>query len=245
MKKAREILQENIHNLIKDQDTFFKNVKPLNKRNTFTGPSVYFHQQAIECVRSTDDYEKLLDNIVFLEYIYATLTAWGMHRMGPTGAKMVDFEVFKKSVHENKETIIQLSKYKLHELDEKELDGIMNQLHHLFDGIKIMKSSIKLVGNSKVMHHLLPDLIPPIDRQYTLKFFYGGYHIPKNQEQEEALFFDTLKEFWKICQVLELKDNDFKGKGSFTTSIPKMIDNAIIGYLKGKKGVEQSQINKK
>ena len=26
---------------------------------------------------------------------------------------------------------------------------------------------------SKVLHHVLPDLVPPIDRQYTFKFFYG------------------------------------------------------------------------
>jgi hypothetical protein len=30
-----------------------------------------------------------------VEAVYATLTSWGMHRIGPKGAKLVDFDAFK------------------------------------------------------------------------------------------------------------------------------------------------------
>ena len=45
-------------------------------------------------------------------------------------------------------------------------------LRKVFCGIRCMASGTSLVGNSKVMAHLLPQLIPPVDREYTLKFLF-------------------------------------------------------------------------
>ena len=61
------------------------------RANNFTGPSLYFHRRALELRRSQD-------RLRYIESIYATLASWGMHRMGPTGAKMVEMAVFQKSV---------------------------------------------------------------------------------------------------------------------------------------------------
>jgi hypothetical protein len=59
------------------------------KAQTFHGPSLYFHRRALE----SWDYPDLSRH---LEYIYATLASWGMHRMGRGGAKMLDFETFRE-----------------------------------------------------------------------------------------------------------------------------------------------------
>ena len=42
---------------------------------------------------------------------------------------------------------------------------IKGYLIQIFDGLVAKKSSTRLVGNSKAVHHLLPDLVPPIDRE--------------------------------------------------------------------------------
>jgi hypothetical protein len=34
-------------------------------------------------------------------------------------------------------------------------------------------AEVRLVANSKALHHVLPGLIPPIDRMYTFQSFYG------------------------------------------------------------------------
>jgi hypothetical protein len=39
--------------------------------------------------------------------------------------------------------------------------------------IKVSTSRTQIVAGSKRLHHLLPDLILPIDRQYTFSFFTG------------------------------------------------------------------------
>ena len=48
---------------------------------TFEGPSLYFHRKSLECA-DTDFTRRL-------ECICATLTAWGMHRMGKGGSENV------------------------------------------------------------------------------------------------------------------------------------------------------------
>ena len=96
----------------------------------------------------------------------------------------------------------------------------------------------RFVANSKVMHFLLPDFIPPMDKGHILYFFYGwkskngkGRDIkryPNMKNKEEEYFWEILKLFQFIANKLELTDTDLRNK--WDTSIPKIIDNAIIGY---------------
>jgi len=58
---------------------------------TFLGPSLYFHLRALYTRSEPGSSEHL-------EYVYATLSSWGMHRMGKGGSKMQDFETFRESV---------------------------------------------------------------------------------------------------------------------------------------------------
>jgi hypothetical protein len=62
-------------------------VAAFEARQAFPGPSVYFHLRAIERRREHHTAESLLDDRLFLEYVYAVLPAWGMHGMGPQAAK--------------------------------------------------------------------------------------------------------------------------------------------------------------
>src|SRR5438874_7253110 len=61
----------------------------------FGGPCVYFHE---ECLRA--GAEEFLSRR-HLEMLYATLTAWGMHRMGDpktTKTKLIDWDCFSESI---------------------------------------------------------------------------------------------------------------------------------------------------
>jgi hypothetical protein len=55
------------------------------RAEVFGGPSLHFHLRGLEAARS-QDFER------FAEYVYAVLASWGMHRMGPGGSKMREFE---------------------------------------------------------------------------------------------------------------------------------------------------------
>jgi hypothetical protein len=70
---------------------FASYVSSFQAGNPFSGSSVYFHQKAIERRRSHDSVDALLADQQFLEYVYAVLPAWGMHRMGAQRAKVTEY----------------------------------------------------------------------------------------------------------------------------------------------------------
>ena len=227
--------KENIKKLIESKDKFLEYAKGVEEK--FNGPSAYFYRKIINKIRK-NDYEKLFSDDYFIELLYATLACWGMHRMDGN-TRMKEFNEFKEAILENKSSFIKLSRKKLREVN---IDEIKGDLLKIFRNLHVMarENSPKLVANSKIMHFLLPDLIPPIDKGNVIFFFYGRYnkdkknkkYIPNIKNKEEEVFINVLKEFQNIANELDLKDEDLKNKDKWNTSIPKLIDNAIIGYNK-------------
>ena len=58
----------------------------------FGGPCVYFHNACLREASAAFLSER------HIELLYATLTAWGMHRMGPGKAKLTEWERFSDSI---------------------------------------------------------------------------------------------------------------------------------------------------
>ena len=195
-----------------------------SKELGFPNTSCYFHMKVISIIRASK-YEDLFDKTSFFEYIYATLATWGMDRLGG-GPRLVKFDEFSNQIVNNKERFIELSKFKLNEIKDSEQEFIIKKLAILFDNLKIMLNEKKLVGVSKLIHHLLPDLVPPIDGKYTLSLFYGNNNY--NSQNEKEKFLEIFKQFIIICKTLNLTKDDLIR--NWDTSIPKLIDNAIVGF---------------
>lgn len=88
----------------------------------------------------------------------------------------------------------------------------------IYNGINVMNSNVSLVGNSKVMTHLIPHLFAPIDRRYTLEFLYGSKSITGINEYQWELFIKIhLEFFYPILQNTEIKNliNDWMNKNEF------------------------------
>ena len=214
MEMRVEDLMQNFHYYL---NHFTENIK-------FSGPSIYFHKKVIEKIRSSERYEQLLDDNLFFEYIYATLASWGMHKMGDKGAKMVEYNEFKESIRSSKRTLFDLAKFKLEMIPEEHVDQVRQNLKEVYNSLRVTEGEARLVGNSKTLHHLLPDLVTPVDRQHILRFFYNSTNIG---HQDEEIFLKLFDQFRRIAQSLKREELKFEG---FNTSIPKIIDNTIIGY---------------
>jgi len=240
----RKRVNERICLLSKDKESFKGYVDFYYSNEIFSGPSVYFHNKVINLMRN-NDYRSLLENEHFIEYVYATLASWGMHRMGPTGSKMRDFKVFRQSILSNKNLFLELKKSRLEALTDENKEDVFPMLKTLFKNLVVMQSGSNLVGNSKVIHHLLPDLVPPIDRQYTIRFFYGDltskYAPLFHKEEETDLFLEIVDYFRIICKRLNLTENDYDKTKPFNTSIPKVIDNAMIGLIQEHQGLSNKE----
>lgn len=209
-----------------------------NITNDFGGPSIYFHNQAI-----IQQKEAFL-SYRHLEMIYATLASWGMHRMGETKTKIYDFQTFSNSIMINSEILNLLKTKKMHQCTITEYGNIIGLLKPVFETMKVSISESAIVANSKVLAHILPELIPPIDRQYTVRFFTQDYKdFITNNNKYKSVQFQVNKEnqfekFKHICFAFKnLLDqcnlHIFNIDGvNFNTSFPKILDNIIMTYVK-------------
>lgn len=193
----------------------------------FGNPCLYFHLQALKTRQDPT-------SVRHLEYIYATLIAWGMNRPGKNGSKMVDFETFHESIVQLRSCILEAQTFVCTNMDKDK----WLVLEKVFKNIKIMKSKTSLVGNSKVMHHMLPNIIPPIDREYTLSFLHGNTNIRNDLDSEWQLMKGIIETFF----IPVSSDENFKlmacdwmkkvDEYPWDTSVLKIIDNILIGAKK-------------
>ena len=139
---------------------------------TFRGPSLYFHQRALQTRQPASA-------VTHIEYVYATLASWGMHRMGRGGSKMQRFDTFSRSVDSLKDKIAEAQQFIPQNMSPEKW-GVLKEIFH---GIKVMASRTSLVGNSKVMHHMMPNIVPPIDREYTLRYLRGNTNISNDLDR--------------------------------------------------------------
>ena len=232
-----------------NEDLLVQNLKAYYKHsmtilNSFGGPSIYFHIQAIKEQRSNFLSDR------HIEMIYATLASWGMHRMGnQVKAKLVEFDEFKDSINSNAEALMILSGFSMHELGEEEYKEKLDELDDVYKKLKVSISDSTIVAHSKTLAHILPDLIPPIDRQYTALFFKYDHHdfcytkgkrigklrtvsnLPDDKAEQLILF----KEYaLRMKQILDRCPPGLfaLNPDTFNTSYPKIVDNLIMSFVK-------------
>ena len=163
-----------------------------------------------------------INNDDFLYRLYRTLKAWGMvrysHNVSP-------FPEFVKALRAK---IDQIATFEGLKIDDPQLDiqKISSELIQLINSLEITRNKSKLVACSKTLHHILPELIVPIDRTYTGTFFGGSdYTFQHNQDDFFIFVMDNFATIAKDTNPVQ-----FAGKG-WNTCQTKIIDNAIIGYM--------------
>jgi hypothetical protein len=222
--------KDKLNLIFESRECFFDYVKKCNGDYRLVSPSLYLYKKIIEKHRKYNELDKLLDDDEFLELIYITLDAWNMNQRG---AKLTSFEEFRKSVLNTRSPLKKLYPYKLNLLPQNNLDTVVSRIEEIFYALKVMKSKSKIVGISKALHFLLPNLIMPIDRKYTLNTFYGNNKYSQDIFREFKTFREVFTEFYQISKKLKLSEKDIDNF-NWNTSIPKLIDNALIGSTNSK-----------
>jgi hypothetical protein len=211
--------ESKVQNLLDNADRYYA---AYHRAETFGGPSLYFHLRALATRESPASPQHL-------EYVYATLSSWGMHRMGPGGSKMRPFDEFRSSVEPVQEQIVKAQGFLPSAMNE----GTWNTLREVFFALKIMASGTSLVGNSKVMHHMLPNIVPPIDREYTLRYLYGNTMIANDLGKEWLTMREIISRFFAPVAAdsafVDKAQRWIAGGKPWDTSLLKVIDNLLIG----------------
>lgn len=229
----------NEQNLITNFQEYYKH--SLEVLNEFGGPSIYFHVQCVKEQRSNFLSER------HIELIYATLASWGMHRMGDprtTKTKLNEYQDFRSSIINFRAELLDFVEIDFSDIDENEHSNIIKNLKKIYSKLKISISDSTIVANSKTLAHILPQLIPPIDRQYTIRFFtqdrhnfyykngkYRLFQIPNDIESQFDLFVEICQKIKRLFDMVDRSIMEIQLE-TFNTSYPKIIDNVIMAYVK-------------
>ena len=178
--------------------------------------------------------------------LYATLTAWGMHRMGDpktTKTKLTDWDRFNRSILADSDALQQFRRHRMLEMSETEYAKAVLALEPIYRRLKLSISNATVVVNSKAFFHLFPELIPPIDRQYTVRFF---TQAPERWRDRKGKFQVVslppgLDEQFDLCRDIcirmkRLADRSEPGileeeRRQHRLGAPKALDNAIVNYV--------------
>lgn len=222
-----ERMEERVTRLIGD---FASYLDAFHSESLFTGPSLHFYLKSLATRAAHASALEALDDDRLFEYVYATLTAWGMHRVGPRGAKLVDLPDMIESFRAQAPRIARIQDQALGVLAEATLPNVTDKLWEIINNLRVGIGQAKLVANSKALHMLLPRLVPPIDREYTLHFFYAHKTISRG---DERVFREVFPHFRRIAQSsaeeIEHRVRIHYGMDACET---KVIDNAIVGFVR-------------
>jgi len=190
----------------------------------FTKPGqLEYHRETIQRRLDLGSVKAALEDEDYLKSLYyRTLPAWGI---GSRGSKLKSFDSFVSSLSELTPEICNLEDLKLNQKG-LEIDAVAHKIWSIIDSMQIVDNIAKLVPCSKTLHHILPDLVVPMDREYTQVFF--GWQNPQFQYGQASCFNDAFNAFVLISR--EANPDQFVG-GGWNTSLTKVIDNAIVGVI--------------
>jgi hypothetical protein len=169
--------------------------------------------------------EAALQSEDFSKAAFRMLEAWGMNRRR---AKLVEPRILHESLASNGSALLRFEGVRLDSVDESKAAIISSELWPALASIKVGIQETKIVANSKMGHLLLPDLVPPIDNEYTLCFF-EIRSFPFDQEPEA--FREILVRFARIASASGPSIGRRVGR-EWHTTFPKIIDNAIEGFIR-------------
>jgi hypothetical protein len=192
--------------------------------NPFSRPEQYeTHARTMDLRMQLGSASRALADDRFLSSLRGTLQAWDMDKRA---ARLVQTEDFIAAMRKRSLEIEALDKLPLTAAKEKDIDT----LWRLIRSLQITQNQSKLVASAKALHHLLPELVVPIDRNYTAPFL--GREQPnhfQNPVQEERTFRLAFGSFVAISRGAD--PGKYVGRYRWNTSATKVIDNAIVGLI--------------
>lgn len=229
----------NSERFLAGQRRYFENA--YEEFRSFGGPSVYFHERCL--LAATEEFL----SIRHVEMLYATLASWGMHRMGDPGAtktKLTEWDLFHNSIMEQRANLEPFRGVRMLGVSEREYSEAVVALKPHYREFKLSVSAATVVVNSKALFHIFPEFIPPIDRQYTIRFFeqpperwrdsmgkFRMVNLPPDFDGQFDVFCRVCVGIKRLADQIEPQIFDHERLDHGVTA-PKAMDNAIVNYVK-------------
>jgi hypothetical protein len=177
------------------------------------------HRATIERRRMFPTVGATLADDEFVRLLHDTLQSWGI---GRRASVLLPIERFSDALRTHRDAIAQLDWLALEGLTDN-VSVVGDQVWRCIEEIRIVENVARIVPGTKLLHHLLPDLVPPMDRMWTGRFFEWGPFDLQNRQSFLAAWRD-LAHIARTCQPSRLV-----GPG-WRTSATKVLDNAIVAF---------------
>jgi hypothetical protein len=222
-------IERRIEKLIQDFDRYvrwYDRYTPFNKPDQLS-----FHVTTIRRRRELGSAALAATDSQFCRSLYRTLQSWGI---GQRMSRLIAYDAFAERIASRAKEFSNFDRFAIDD-PTLDIDRTAEEVWLLIDSLKIVENISKLVPSTKALHHLLPDLVAPVDREYTQTFF--GLHNPEFQGQygsQKPVFIQTFTTFSLIAREVTL--GRYVGTGEpWRTSKSKVIDNALVGFCKAER----------
>lgn len=218
-RQARPDLKQRIAEVIEHFDEL---VEEYDRRVPFRRSGQYeFHRNTIDRRLELGSVRAATADPLSTELLHATLQRWGV---GRRASRLVPLEQFRQRLIDLAPVIAALDGRCIED-DDLDVAGVSRAIDGLITELGVVTNRSKIVPGTKTLHHLLPELVPPMDRRYTGAFFGWSTLDPQNRQTE--IFDEAFGAFAEIARAVKpsrLVD------GGWRTSTTKLLDNAIVAY---------------
>lgn len=181
------------------------------------------HRDAIALRRAAGGVEAVLDDLGFVTALHRTLVAW---KIGTRGSRLVSPPEFFEALQAAKPGIVALERYAIDDRDAPE--DVADRVWRVIEGLGVVVNKSKLVAGTKTLHHVLPDLVVPMDRDWTGSFF--RLHAPDWQYNQQRTYRWVHDRFAALARRVNPQQH-VTGRG-WRTSRTKVLDNAMIAFCR-------------
>jgi hypothetical protein len=158
-------------------DGFQRYVDAYDRLTPFDGRQLAAHRQTVALYQDAGSVEAAVHDDRFLASLRQTLNAWGI---GIRASRLLPQDDFAAALQA---AAPQLTAMEELAIDSPDLpNGVADRLLEIIFEVRVVENKAKLVAGTKILHHLLPALVPPMDRQWTGLFF--GLSAPQWQPVE-------------------------------------------------------------
>ena len=201
-----------------------------SRRGPFSGPQLRAHLTALSKRAGFQSAAEAVNDSGFADSVRMVLREWGV---GTRGAELVPLDAFHAELRKLAPRLAVLDQVHIED-DALDVRKTAEMVWELIDSMCLVTKDgqtvrNKLVSASKALHHLLPALVFPIDREYTQTFF--GWHNPEFQYNPRGCF-EVI--FFALAEIArKVRPTQFVGEG-WMSGPTKILDNSVVGYCIGR-----------
>ena len=161
-----------------------------------------------------------------------------------TKTKLTDWDEFHDSIVEQRTRLEPFRRFRMLGVSERDYSDAIVALKPYYRAFKLSVSAATVVVNSKALFHIFPDFIPPVDRQYTVRFFeqpperwrdskgkFRMVNLPPDFERQFDLFRKMCVGIKRLADQIEPAILE-RERLTHGVTAPKALDNAIVNYVK-------------